>query len=70
MKRSVAREGVTAVSKDRILVKNLATARRLRWAGHVAHAGEISGAYRPCVGKPEGRRPPRRRWEDNIKIDL
>jgi hypothetical protein len=31
------------------------------------------GAYRALVGKPEGRRPlgrPRRRWEDNIKIDL
>jgi hypothetical protein len=30
-------------------------------------------AYRALVGKPEGRRPlgrPRRRWEDNIKIDL
>jgi hypothetical protein len=31
------------------------------------------GAYRVLVGKPEGRRPfgrPRRRWEDNIKMDL
>jgi hypothetical protein len=30
-------------------------------------------AYRVLVGKPEGQRPlrkPRRRWEDNIKIDL
>jgi hypothetical protein len=29
--------------------------------------------YRVLVGKPEGRRPlgrPRRRWEDNIKMDL
>jgi hypothetical protein len=35
--------------------------------------GERRGAYRALVGKPEGRRPlgsPRRRWEDNIKIDL
>jgi hypothetical protein len=35
--------------------------------------GERRGAYRTLVGKPEGRRPlgrPRRRWEDNIKIDL
>jgi hypothetical protein len=34
--------------------------------------GERRGAYRVLVGKPEGRRPlerPRRRWEDNIKID-
>jgi hypothetical protein len=33
----------------------------------------VRGAYRALVGKPEGRRPlgrPRRRWEDNIKMDL
>jgi hypothetical protein len=46
--------------------------RRLRWAGHVARMGERS-AYRALVGKPEGSRQlerPRRRWGDNIKIDL
>jgi hypothetical protein len=35
--------------------------------------GERRGAYRALVGKPEGRRPlgrPRRRWEDNIEMDL
>ena len=35
--------------------------------------GERRGAYRGLMGKPEGRRPlerPRRRWEDNIKMDL
>jgi hypothetical protein len=35
--------------------------------------GERRGAYRALEGKPEGRRPlgrPRRRWEDNIKMDL
>jgi hypothetical protein len=35
--------------------------------------GEIRSAYGVLVGKPEGRRPlerPRRRWEDNIKMDL
>jgi hypothetical protein len=35
--------------------------------------GERRGAYRALVGKPEGRRPlerPRRRWEDNIKMNL
>jgi hypothetical protein len=34
---------------------------------------ERRGAYRALVGKPEGRRPlgrPRRRWEDNIRMDL
>jgi hypothetical protein len=35
--------------------------------------GEDRGMYRMLVGKPEGKRSlgrPRRRWEDNIKIDL
>jgi hypothetical protein len=35
--------------------------------------GEVRGAYNNSVGRPEGRRPlgrPRRRWEDNIEIDL
>jgi hypothetical protein len=35
--------------------------------------GEKRGAYRIFVGRPEGRRPlgrPRRRWEDNIKMNL
>jgi hypothetical protein len=44
--------------------------RRIRWAGHVARMGD---AYRILVGNPEGKRPlgrPRRRWVDNIKIDL
>ena len=47
--------------------------RRMRWAGNVARMGEGRGVYRVLVGKPEGKRPfgrPRRRWEDNIKIDL
>jgi hypothetical protein len=46
---------------------------RMRWAGHAARVGERRGAYRILVGKPEGKRPlgrPRRRWEDNIKMDL
>ena len=47
--------------------------RRMRWAGHVARMGEGRGVYRVLVGKPEGKRPqgrPRRRWEDNIRMDL
>jgi hypothetical protein len=45
----------------------------MRWAGHVARVRERRGVYRVLVGKPEGKRPlgrPRRRWEDNIKMDL
>ena len=35
--------------------------------------GERRGIHRVLVGKPEGKKPlgrPRRRWEDNIKMDL
>jgi hypothetical protein len=35
--------------------------------------GEGRGVYRVLVGRPEGKRPvirPRRRWEDNIKMDI
>ncbi|KAJ4426630.1 hypothetical protein ANN_26428 [Periplaneta americana] len=54
------------------IIRNIKS-RRLRWAGHVARMGESRNAYRVLVGRPEGKRPlgrPRRRWEDNIKIDL
>ena len=47
--------------------------RKMTWAGHVARMDEERGVYRVLVGKPEGRRPlgrPRRRWVDNIKMDL
>jgi hypothetical protein len=47
--------------------------RTLRWAGHVARMVERRGAYRALVGNAEGRRPlgrPRRRWGDNIKVEL
>ena len=45
----------------------------MRWAGHVARMGEEKGVYRVLVGKPERKRSlgrPRRRCEDNIKMDL
>jgi hypothetical protein len=47
--------------------------RRTRWAGHVTRTGEKRNEYRLLVGKPEGKRPlgrPRRRWVDNIRMDL
>jgi hypothetical protein len=47
--------------------------RRMRWAGHVKRMGEKMNACRILVGKSEGKRPmgiPRRRWVDNIKMDL
>ena len=47
--------------------------RRMRWAGHVTRMEEGRGVHKVLVRKPEGKRPlgrPRRRWEDNIKMDL
>jgi hypothetical protein len=47
--------------------------RRMRWAWHEALVGEERNAYRLLVEKPEGKRPlrrPRRRWLDNIRMDL
>ncbi|KAJ4442113.1 hypothetical protein ANN_11979 [Periplaneta americana] len=47
--------------------------RCLRWAGNVARMGESKNAYRMLVGSEEGKRSlrkPRRRWKENIKIDL
>jgi hypothetical protein len=47
--------------------------RRMTWSGHVARMGEGRDVYRILVGRPECKRPlerPRRRWEDNIKMDL
>jgi len=38
--------------------------RRMRWVGHVARMGMGRGVYRVLVGRP------RRRWEDNIMMDL
>jgi hypothetical protein len=47
--------------------------RRMKWTGHVARMRKRIGIYRVLVEKPEGNRPqgrPRRRWEDNIRMDL
>jgi hypothetical protein len=54
-------------------ISRLIKLRRMRWAGHVARMGEGRGVYRVLVGRPEGKTPlgtHRRRWEDNIKLDL
>ena len=47
--------------------------RLLRWAAHVARMGKFRNVYRVLVEKPERKRSsgrPRRRWEDNMKMDL
>jgi hypothetical protein len=45
----------------------------MRWAGHVVIMKKRKCAYRVLLEKPEGNRPlgrPRRRWEDNVKMDF
>ena len=54
------------------IIRNLKS-RRLRWVGPVARMDQSRNTCTVLVGKPEGKRPlgrPRRRWEDNIKMDL
>ena len=51
----------------------LIKSRRLRWAGLVARMEEGGNAFKILTGKPKGKRPlgrPRRRWEDNTRMDL
>jgi len=46
---------------------------RLRWAGHISRMEEGRNAFKILTGKPTGKRTlgrPRRRWEDNIRMDL
>jgi hypothetical protein len=48
-------------------------ARRMRWAGRITRVGKGRVVYSVSVGRPEGKRllgRPRRRWEDNIEMDL
>ena len=57
------------------LFLNLAStkSRRLSRAGHVARMEEGRSAFNILTDKPTGKRPlgkPRRRWEDNIRMDL
>ena len=45
----------------------------LRWAGHVAKMEQVKNAFNILTCKSTEKRPlerPRRRWEDNIRMDL
>ena len=47
--------------------------RRLRWVGNIARIEEGRSAFKMLTGILTGKRPlgrPRRRWEDNIRMDL
>ena len=70
--RTLNKEGLNDLytSPDVILVIK---SKRMRRVGHVVRMGERKGAYTVLVGKPKGKRPlggSKRRWEDNIKMDL
>ena len=54
-------------------LKIVIKSRRLRWAEHIARMEEGKSAFKILTSKPTGKRPlgrPRRRWEDNIRIDF
>jgi hypothetical protein len=47
--------------------------RRMRWARHIESLDEMKSSHSILVGKPEGKRPlgrSRRRWEENVRMDL
>ena len=70
--RKLLNEELNSLYSSRNIVRVIKW-RRMRWAGHVARMEEGRGVHKVLVGKPEGKRPlrrPRRRWEDNIKMDL
>jgi hypothetical protein len=59
--------------EHRLKVFESSVLRMMRWVGHVARMWEGRGVHRVLVGRPEDKRPlgrPRRRWKDNIKMDL
>jgi hypothetical protein len=54
-------------------INRIIKSRRMSWAGNVTRIIEKGNAYWLLVGMSEGKRPlgrPRRRWVDNIKLDL
>jgi hypothetical protein len=56
-----------------LIIVRVIKSRSMRWVRHVARMEDGRGVCRVLVGRPEGKRPlgrPRRRWEDNIKLDL
>jgi hypothetical protein len=70
-RRKLHKELIDLYSSPNII--RVIKSRRMRWAGYAACMGDSRGVYSVLMGKPEGKIPlgrPRRRWEDNIKMDL
>jgi hypothetical protein len=71
-RRKLQNEELNVLYSTRNIVRVIKT-RRMICAGHVARMGEERVVYRVLVGIPQGWRPlerPRRRWVDNIRMDL
>ena len=69
----VTGNGENYIMRSLVICTPVVKSRRMRWTGHVARMGEEREVHRFLVGKREGKRQlgrPRRRWEDNIKMDL
>ena len=69
----LARKKINALQYRSPNIVRVIKSRRLIQAGHVARMEEARSAFKILTGKPTGKRPlgrPRRRWEDNIKMDL
>jgi hypothetical protein len=69
--RKIHNEELNLYSSSNII--RVIKSRRMRLEGHVAGMGERRSVYRVLMGKPPRKRPlgrPKRRWEDNIKMDL
>jgi hypothetical protein len=70
--RKLRKEELRNLYSSPNIIKSIKS-RRMIWTGHVARIREKRNAYRILVGKPEGRRQlgrSRRRWVNNIKMDL
>jgi hypothetical protein len=70
--RKLHNEELHSLYPSRIKIRMIKS-RRMSWAGHVAQILDNRNAHRIIMGKPEGKIPlgrPRRRWVDNIKMNL
>ena len=71
-RRKLHNEKLRSLCLSPNIVKEIKS-RRLRWTDHVARMEEGSSAFKILTGKPGGKGPlgrPRRRWEDNSRLDL
>ena len=66
-------EELHSLYRSHNIVVGAIKSRRLIWTGRLARMEEGRSAFKIVTGVPAGERPlgrPRRRWEDNIRMDL